>query len=125
LASGRFKLVPAFEELLDVRMFAHDLASALAIIKEMWIGDVAFEFCETFAFAFDEQIDIHKQGVCATRATRRLAQRLYSNLSFLLGSRRFGAAVTAGGFFHAFGGFGKLLFARGKMVVRWSKTDLN
>ena len=62
LASRRFKFVPAFEELLDARMFAHDLASALAIIKEMRIGDVAFEFRETFAFAFDEQIDIHKQG---------------------------------------------------------------
>ena len=60
LASGRFKFVPAFEKLLDARMFAHDFAGALAIIKEMWVGDVAFELCETFAFAFDEQINIHK-----------------------------------------------------------------
>src|SRR5205823_7070820 len=85
LASRRFKFVPAFEELLDARMFAHDLAGALAIIKEMWVGNVAFEFCETFAFAFDEQINIHKNEGAAGPAAqqgawhKRLEQSMLSS----------------------------------------------
>src|SRR5436305_14226828 len=106
LASRCFKFVPAFEELLDARMFAHDLAGALTIIKEMWVGDVAFQFCETFAFAFDEQINIHKNDGADGPAAQQGAwhKRLDSNLSFLLGPRRLGAAVTAGRRFHSPGG---------------------
>src|SRR5207244_2742963 len=127
LASRRFKFVPAFEELLDARMFAHDLAGALAIIKEMWVGNVAFEFCETFAFAFDEQINIHKNEGAAGPAAQQGAwhKRLDSNLCFLLGPRRFGAAVTAGELFHASGGIDEFLFTREKWMTGGTNTDLN
>src|SRR5438552_17887879 len=127
LASRRFKFVPAFEKLLDASMFTHDLAGALAIIKEMWVGDVAFEFCETFAFAFDEQVNIHKNVRAAGSAAQQGAwhKRLENDLSFLLGPRRFGAAVTAGEAFLASGGLDKLFFSRGKRMTSGTNTDLN
>jgi hypothetical protein len=49
----------------------------------------------------------------------------YSRLSFLLGPRRFGAAVTAGKFLDAPGGIHELLFAGEKGMTSGANTDLN
>ena len=57
-------------------------------------------------------------GVCR-------GERLYSDLSFHFGSRRFGAAVTAGEFFYASGGIDELLFTREKWMASGTNTDLN
>src|SRR5207247_4015824 len=126
LALRRFKFVPAFEELLDARMFAHDLAGALTIIKEVWVGDVAFQFCETFAFAFDEQINIHKNDGADGPAAQQGAwhKRLDSDLSFLLGPRRLGAAVTAGELFHASRRNRGFFLTPRKRIPRGTDSDL-
>ena len=55
----------------------------------------------------------------------RRGERLYSDLSFLFGSRRFGAAVTAGELLHASGGIDELLFTREKWMTSGTNTDLN
>jgi hypothetical protein len=48
-----------------------------------------------------------------------------TQLSFLLSPRGFGAAVTAGEFFHASGGIDELLFAGEKWMASGTNTDLN
>ena len=60
-----------------------------------------------------------------TEAGVRRGERPYSDLSFLFGSRRFGAAVTAGELFHASGGIDELLFTREKWMTSGTNTDLN
>jgi hypothetical protein len=48
-----------------------------------------------------------------------------TQLSFLVSSRGFGAAIPAGEFFHASGGIDKLLFAGEKWMASGTNTDLN
>jgi len=52
-------------------------------------------------------------------------ERLYNELSFLLSSRRFGAAVAPGEFLDAPGGIDELLFASEKGMTSGTNTDLN
>ena len=55
----------------------------------------------------------------------RRGKRLYNELSFLLSSRRFGAAVAASEFLDAPGGIDELLFAGEKGMTSRTNTDLN
>jgi hypothetical protein len=48
-----------------------------------------------------------------------------TQLSFLVSSRGFGAAIPAGEFFHASGGIDELLFAGEKWMASGTNTDLN
>jgi hypothetical protein len=34
-------------------MFPHDIAGAFPALEKGWVGDLAFELLETFAFALD------------------------------------------------------------------------
>src|SRR5438105_364269 len=52
-------------------------------------------------------------------------RRYRRQLSFLLSPRGFGAAVTAGEFFHAPGGIDEFLFAGEKWMASGTNTDLN
>ena len=60
----------------------------------------------------------HKEQALGTSAS-------VTQLSFLLSPRGFGAAVTAGEFFHAAGSIDELLFAGEKWMASGTNTDLN
>jgi hypothetical protein len=55
----------------------------------------------------------------------RRGERYTSQLSFLDGASRFGAAVTAREFLNPAGGVDEFLFAREKRVASGTNTDLN
>ena len=63
-------------------------------------------------------------SVSCRRKAFAAGERL-NELSFLAGSRRFGAAVAASEFFDTPGGIDELLFAREKWMTSSANTDLN
>src|SRR5437867_260804 len=109
-------------------MLAHDLARTLAIGKKRWVGNIALQLFEAFAFQLDKGIQVHKSVAAAVSAAEKAfaaGKRLYRNLSFFLSPRGFGATVTSGKFLHASGGIHKLLFAGEKWMTSSTNTDLN
>ena len=124
-----FESIPVRKQFLDARMFAHDFAGALAIIKETRISDFAFEFGEAFASAFNKGIKIHKSFLSRSAASRGMAPRqseaATAQLSFRLSPRGFGAAVAAGEFFDAPGRIDEFLLAREKWMTSGTNTDFN
>ena len=64
-------------------------------------------------------------AVSATQKAFGAGERLYNELSFLLGAGSFGAAVTAGKFLDPARGIDKLLFAGEKGMTSGTNTDLN
>src|SRR5437764_7307740 len=65
LLAHRFEFAPLCQQLLDVRVLAHDLASALALGKKRRISDLALELFEALAFQFNKGIKVHKYLVAA------------------------------------------------------------
>ena len=59
LLAHRFEFAPLCQQLLDVRVLAHDLARALAIGKKRRISDLALELFEALAFQFNKGIKVH------------------------------------------------------------------
>src|SRR6266516_6588378 len=113
LLACAFELIPPRQQLLDIRVLAHDLARTLAIGKKRWVGNIALQSFEAFAFELNKGVQVHKSVVAAVSAARQGAwhKRPYNKLSFFLSSRGFGATVTARKFFNAPGGIHELLFA--------------
>ena len=64
-------------------------------------------------------------AVSATDKAFAAGERLYNELSFLLGPDSFGAAVTAGKFLDPARGIDKLLFAGEKWMTGGTNADLN
>jgi hypothetical protein len=108
-------------------MFAHDFAGMRAVLEQMWVGNLTLELFEAFPFALDKEIKIHNDvaGLYQPPKKPRKRSRLYNNLSFFLGARGFGTAVTAGEFFDTPGSIDELLFACEKGMTSSTNTDLN
>ena len=64
-------------------------------------------------------------AVSAAEKAFAAGERLYNELSFLLGAGSFGAAVTAGKFLDSARGIDKLLFAGEKGMTSGTNADLN
>ena len=64
-------------------------------------------------------------AVSAAKKAFAAGERLYNELSFLLGPGSFGAAVTAGKFLDSARGIDKLLFAGEKGMTSGTNADLN
>ena len=64
-------------------------------------------------------------AVSAAEKAFAAGERLYDELSFLLGAGSFGAAVTAGKFLDPARGIDKLLFAGEKGMTSGTNADLN
>jgi hypothetical protein len=56
LLARDFERTPFLQQILQIRVFAHGLLSALAIIEQPRIGNLAFELFEAFAFELDKGI---------------------------------------------------------------------
>src|SRR5262245_33931298 len=110
-------------------MVAHDTPGSLAIGKKPRIGNITLELIEALAFQLNQGVKIHWEFV-ATALCRRernapTQRGGYSNLSFLFGSRGFGATVAPGEFLDAPGRIHELLFAGEKGMTSSANTDLN
>jgi len=105
-------------------MLAHHFAGALPILKQPWIGDFAFELGETFAFPFDDQIEVHKQKTAIPGRSRDHGGK-QNQLSFLADARGFGAAVTARELLDATRCIDEFLFAGEKRMTSGANTDSN
>src|SRR4030095_12422505 len=94
-----FEFTPAPKQFLNASMFAHDFAGMRAVLEQMWVGNLTLELFEAFPLALDKEIKIHNDvaGLYQPPKKPRKRSRLYNNLSFFLGARGFGTAVTAGG----------------------------
>src|SRR5205085_11840713 len=66
-----FQFVPCRKRSFCVRMLAHDLLGAFAIIKQVRIGDLAFELLEPFAFTLNERLKIHGRNSENVRSRNR------------------------------------------------------
>jgi len=56
LPAGGLQRVPFFEQVFQIRVFAHDLLGALAIIEQLRIGDLTLKLFEPLAFELNKRI---------------------------------------------------------------------
>src|SRR5206468_9082711 len=56
LLAGGLERTPFFEQVLQIRVFAHDFLGALAIIEQPRIRDLALELFEALAFELNKGI---------------------------------------------------------------------